>query len=98
MIYYLSWYFYNSKSTTMKKFNRLFCISLFFVTAACNNRNSSSEKTPPAMNIKEETVSYSADSVTMNGFAAWNDADSSKRPVVLIVPEWWGLNDYVKNR
>ena len=50
------------------------------------------------MNVKEETVNYSADSVNMQGFIAFNDADSSKRPVVLIVHEWWGLTDYPKER
>lgn len=64
----------------------------------------SEEKKEPAapeekkMVIKEEAVSYKADTLTMNGFVAYNESDSGKRPVVLIVPEWWGLNDYAKKR
>ncbi len=50
------------------------------------------------MNIKEETVTYTGGSVTMNGFVAYIDSSSAKRPVVLIVHEWWGLNDYSRNR
>jgi dienelactone hydrolase len=64
---------------------------------ACN-RKPADEKKSPEMNVKEESVNYSADSVNMKGFVAFNDADSSKRPVVLIVHEWWGLNDYPKDR
>jgi dienelactone hydrolase len=50
------------------------------------------------VSIKTETVTYSADGVTMNGYVAYDDAIKGERPVVLVVPEWWGLNDYVKRR
>ena len=51
---------------------------------------------PP--NIKEETVSYTANGVTYKGFIAYNDNIKGKRPAILVVPEWWGVNDYVKMR
>jgi len=50
------------------------------------------------MNVKEESVTYTTDSVNMHGFIAYNEADSSKRPVMMIVHEWWGLNEYPKER
>jgi dienelactone hydrolase len=34
----------------------------------------------------------------MDGYVAWDTAVAGKRPVVLVVHEWWGLNDYVKRR
>ncbi len=34
----------------------------------------------------------------MNGFIAYDSRIEGKRPAILIVPEWWGLNDYPKNR
>ena len=34
----------------------------------------------------------------MNGFVAYDESSDKKRPVVLIVHEWWGLNDYIKSR
>ena len=49
-------------------------------------------------NIKEETVTYQAGGVTCSGFIAWDENIKGKRPVVLIVHEWWGLNDYTKMR
>jgi dienelactone hydrolase len=43
-------------------------------------------------------VIYQAGGVTYSGFIAWDENIKGKRPVVLIVPEWWGLNDYTKMR
>ncbi len=51
-----------------------------------------------AAGIKEESVSYTGDGVTMNGFVAYDGSSTAKRPAVIIVHEWWGLNDYVKRR
>lgn len=48
--------------------------------------------------LKEETVSYVADGVRLNGFVVYDENKPGKRPVVLVVHEWWGLNDYAKNR
>lgn len=48
--------------------------------------------------IKEENITYVADGVTMNGFIAYDSDLKGKRPAILVVPEWWGLNDYPRNR
>ncbi len=48
--------------------------------------------------IKTEEVSYKSDDVTMKGFLAYDDAIKEKRPGILIVHEWWGHNEYVRNR
>lgn len=67
--------------------------------SACNNNeNKTGEKAPIAMEIKEDTALYKADTVSMIGYAAWDASSDKKRPVVLVVPEWWGLNDYTKSR
>jgi len=49
-------------------------------------------------NIKEENVSYVANGVTLKGFIAYDESVKGKRPTILIVHEWWGLNDYTKMR
>lgn len=52
--------------------------------------------------LKEESVTYSPsdikDSLVLDGFIAWDENIEGKRPAVLVVHEWWGLNDYVKMR
>jgi dienelactone hydrolase len=50
------------------------------------------------VSIKMEAVKYQAGNTTATGYVAYDDAKKDKRPIVLIVPEWWGLNDYVKKR
>ena len=69
---------------------------------ACNNDSekttTATETATKAGGIKEENVTYSADTVTMNGLVAYDSGSIEKRPGVLVVPEWWGLNDYSKSR
>lgn len=48
--------------------------------------------------VKTEVVEYKLGDQNLKGFIAYDDAVSAKRPGVLVVPEWWGLNDYPKGR
>jgi len=48
--------------------------------------------------LKEENVAYMADGVALKGFVVYDENKAGKRPAVLVVHEWWGLNDYAKNR
>lgn len=48
--------------------------------------------------IKTETIEYKQGDTTLKGYLAYDDALEGKRPAVLVVHEWWGLNDYVKRR
>lgn len=48
--------------------------------------------------VKNEKSIYSLDTIQMNGFIAFDSGSTAKRPVVLIIHEWWGQNDYVRNR
>ena len=68
---------------------------------ACNNETDKTEKestTVKEVKMKEDNVTYNTDSVTMNGFVVYDENKEGARPAVLVVPEWWGLNDYVKGR
>jgi dienelactone hydrolase len=78
------------------QFNLALLTAAIFV-ASCNNE----KKTEPEMKepkIKEETVSYKIDSSVMNSFVAYDENIEGKRPAVLVIHEWWGLNDYAKMR
>ena len=77
---------------------------------SCNNdagtKEEKSEDVADTMNtangneaaIKEEAVTYNFGNTTMNGFVAYNQNNTGKLPIVLVVHEWWGLTDYPKMR
>ncbi len=48
--------------------------------------------------IKGETVDYSSNGVTLKGYLAYDDSSAAKRPGVLVVHEWWGHNEYARQR
>ncbi|HHH36270.1 MAG TPA: dienelactone hydrolase family protein [Gammaproteobacteria bacterium] len=48
--------------------------------------------------LQGREVAYSADGVTLKGYLAYDDAIQGRRPGVLVVHEWWGLNTYARKR
>ncbi len=48
--------------------------------------------------LKEEIVNYIVDSLTMNSYVVYDENIEGKRPAILVIHEWWGLNDYAKMR
>lgn len=76
----------------MKYLIHLFLISTLFV--ACTQ----TKKETVDVNIKGEEVSYTADDITMNGYIAYDASTTEKRPGILVVHEWWGHNEYTRDR
>jgi dienelactone hydrolase len=72
-------------------------ISLF-VIASCNNSSEKKTTETKMPQLKEENVNYKIDSLNMDGFVVYDSAITGKRPAVLVVHEWWGLNEYAKRR
>ncbi len=48
--------------------------------------------------VQGKEVSYRADGTTLKGYIAYDDAVKGKRPGILVVHEWWGLNEYARKR
>ncbi len=48
--------------------------------------------------IVGRTVEYEQGGKRLEGYLAYDDAHRGKRPGVLVIHEWWGLNDYIRHR
>ncbi len=85
---------------TIQSFIGVCTIAVALAITSCNNeeKKEPETKTEKVSGIKEENVTYTADSVTMNGYIAYDSGNTDKRPVVLVVHEWWGQNDYPRMR
>ena len=78
-------------------------ISILFLSSCSSNEKESDKtetttaetKTPK---LKEETVSYKIDTLNMRSYVVYDENFEGKRPAVLVVHEWWGLNEYTKRR
>lgn len=68
----------------MKRFLTIGCLLLFANLAAAE--------------VKTEAVDYKFDGVTLKGHVFYDAAAKEKRPGVVVVHEWWGLNEYAKTR
>lgn len=85
-----------------QKFTFTFLLIAIAAMIACNDQQSADKTKEPTEakqpGVKEENISYSGDNTTMKGFIAFDSSSDAKRPAILIIPEWWGLNDYPKMR
>jgi dienelactone hydrolase len=66
-------------------------IFIFFALILCLAVSSQAE-------VVTEVVSYMHGEVELEGYLAWDNALDGKRPGVVVVHEWTGLNDYNKMR
>jgi dienelactone hydrolase len=48
--------------------------------------------------IVTKEIDYRVEGTTMKGYMAYDDAIEGQRPGILVVHEWWGLNDYARKR
>jgi dienelactone hydrolase len=53
---------------------------------------------PAGAEIKTHTVTYGTSSAPLEGFLAYDDSSREPRPGILVIHEWWGLNDYIRGR
>jgi dienelactone hydrolase len=93
---------FNIQSNFSMKLQHFIVIGALAVASFAFSCNSAEEKkaepneSKPA--LAEENITYADGNVTMNGYVVYDSSNKAKRPAVLVVHEWWGLNDYAKRR
>ncbi|MCB0322774.1 MAG: dienelactone hydrolase family protein [Bdellovibrionales bacterium] len=53
---------------------------------------------PAKAEVVGREIKYATDALSMQGYFAYDDALEGKLPGVIIVHEWWGHTDYVRQR
>lgn len=48
--------------------------------------------------VQSKPISYEDEGVPLTGYLYWDDTIEGQRPGILVIHEWWGLNDYAKQR
>ncbi|MEQ9563483.1 MAG: dienelactone hydrolase family protein [Woeseiaceae bacterium] len=85
----------------MNKFYSLGVLGACLCLFACGKDEGTAqvveESSPQAVEIVGEEVTYEANGTVLKGYIAY-DASAGPRPGVLVVHEWWGHNDYVRDR
>ena|SRR3990172_9460884 len=66
---------------------RLYLFALLFLAATVTRAS-----------VVGKEITYTADSVTMKGYLAYDDKVTGKLPGVLVVHKWWGHNEYARKR
>lgn len=86
---------------------RIFATIISVVTIiSCNDPAKPKEEkvVPPVQAEAKNTIDtvgqlrYNAGNTECIGFAAYSSDTSNKKPVIIIVPEWWGVTDYTRMR
>ena len=67
---------------------------LFLIISNMIAIHSSFGEKSTASKIKEDKVTYSVGKNTFNGVIVYDENQKGKRPVILVVHEWWGLTEY----
>ena len=49
-------------------------------------------------NIISQEIEYQADEANLRGYLAYDKSLTGKRPGILVIHEWWGHNEYARNR
>lgn len=87
----------------MKQLTTFLLCTFLICVASCKHKTDKkdteaqmTEELP--VKIKGEEVTYASDSTNLKGYLAFDENKQGKRPGVLIIHEWWGHNDYVRER
>jgi len=63
-----------------------------------SSEDSAEEPETSSSQLVGEEIEYSADTITMKGYLAYDASQQGPRPGILVVHEWWGHNAYARKR
>ncbi|MEL6917463.1 MAG: dienelactone hydrolase family protein [Bacteroidota bacterium] len=80
-----------------------FLLVALVLTASCKEKATSKPETEAnseilAVKVNGTEVTYTSDTTHLKGYIAYDENKKEKRPGILVVHEWWGHNDYVRER
>jgi dienelactone hydrolase len=93
----------------LTSFKTMLSAGLCIALASCGNQQSTSTNTDTAKmaavdstqmtpSIKTDSVIYTFNGKQSKGYIAYDENKKGKLPVVVVVPEWWGVTSYTKGR
>ena len=87
----------------MKNLLTLSIIAGLMIGASCKSKTENTAESKEItevlpVEVKGEEVTYATDSTNLKGYIAYDINAKDKRPGVLIIHEWWGHNNYVRQR
>src|ERR1700733_12817134 len=93
----------------LTSFKTILSAGLYIAIASCGNQQTSTTNTDTAQasaadssklapSIKTDSVLYSSNGKQSRGYIAYDENKKGKLPVVVVIPEWWGVTNYTKLR
>ncbi len=82
---------------------------ILFACTSCGNQQSvatpsdttqatAADTTHAIPSIKTDSVIYTVNGKSSKGYIAYDENKKGKLPIVVLIPEWWGVNSYTKGR
>lgn len=93
----------------LTSFKTILFASICIALASCGNQQTTSttrdsaqtaavDSTNSSPFIKTDSVIYTSNGKQSKGYIAYDENKKGKLPVVVIIPEWWGVTNYTKSR
>ncbi len=73
----------------------IFLLGLF-IFAGCSEKKE--KKMSDEDSIVSKHITYTADGTTLKGYLAYDSSIKGKMPGILVVHEWWGMDNYAEHR